>query len=132
MDGSLKFKGYIMENTEIILSISSAALGLLITTVTFLSRFIKSAKAKKEAENLVKICNAIIPFIEEAEGYLNYNGEEKKQYVMTKANQYAIDNRIKFNVDIVSNKIDELVAFTQQVNKRTKNYNYFNQHIQEI
>ncbi len=132
MDGSLKLKGNTMENTEIILSISSAALGLLITTVTFLSRFIKSAKAKKAAENLVKICNVIITFIEEAEGYLNYNGEEKKQYVMTKTNQYAIDNKIKYNAEIVSNKIDEFVALTQQVNKRTKNYNYFNQHIQEI
>lgn len=132
MDGSLKLKGNTMENTEIILSISSAALGLLITTVTFLSRFMKSAKAKKAAENLVKICNAIIPFIEEAEDYLNYSGEEKKQYVMTKANQYALENKIKFNADIVSSKIDELVALTQQVNKRTKNYNYFNQHIQEI
>ena len=107
-----------MENIEIIISIASAALGLLITTVTFISKFVTNAKAKKAMENIVKIGNAIVPYIEEAETFMNYSGEEKKQYVLTKANRFAIDNNIKFDEQAVSDKIEELVTLTKQVNKR--------------
>ena len=107
-----------MENLEIIISIASAALGLLITTVTFLSKFVTNAKAKKAMENIVKIGNAVIPYIEEAETFVHYSGEEKKQYVLTKANMFAIENKIKFNEQAVSEKIEELVMLTKQVNKR--------------
>ena len=108
-----------MENLEIILSVAGTALGLLVTTVTFLTKFIKNAKAKKVAENIVKIGNAMIPYIQEAETFLNYSGEEKKQYVMTKANQFAIDNNIPFDAEAVSDKIEELIGLTKQVNVKT-------------
>lgn len=116
-----------MENLEIILSVSGAALGLLVTTVTFLSKFIKSAKAKKVAENIIEISNAMIPYIEQAETYLNFSGEEKKEYVMTKANRFAIERGMKFDADAVSDKVEELVALTNQVNTRgtqNKSQNY--------
>ena len=107
-----------MENLEIILSVAGTALGLLVTTVTFLSKFIKSAKAKKIAENIIKIGNAMIPYIEQAENYVNFSGEEKKQYVMTQANQFAIENGIAFDAEAVGEKIEELVDLTKKVNKR--------------
>ena len=110
-----------MENLEIILSVAGTALGLLVTTVTFLTKFIKNAKAKKAAENIVDISNAIIGYIEEAETFLNYSGEEKKQYVMTKANQFAIESGIKFDAESVSAKVEELVGMTKQVNASTNN-----------
>lgn len=110
-----------MENLEIILSVAGTALGLLVTTVTFLTKFIKNAKAKKAAENIVDISNAIIGYIEEAETFLNYSGEEKKQYVMTKANQFAIESGIKFDAESVSAKVEELVGMTKQVNVSTNN-----------
>lgn len=108
-----------MENLEIIISVAGTALGLLVTTVTFLSKFIKNAKGKKVAENIIKIGNAMIPYIQEAETFLNYSGEEKKQYVMTKANQFAIDNNIPFDAEAVSDKIEELIGLTKQVNVKT-------------
>lgn len=108
-----------MENLEIIISIASAALGLLITTITFISKFVTNAKAKKAMENIVKIGNAVIPYIEEAETFVHYSGAEKKQFVMTKANKFAIENNIKFDEQAVSEKIEELVALTKQVNKRS-------------
>ena len=107
-----------IENLEIILSIAGTALGLLITTVTFLSKFLKSAKAKKIAENVIKISEAMIPYIEQAETFVNYSGAEKKEYVLTKANRFAIDNGIKFDAEAVSEKIEELVELTKKVNKR--------------
>ncbi|MDE6677254.1 MAG: hypothetical protein K2K12_06065 [Clostridia bacterium] len=107
-----------MENLELILSIAGTALGLLVTTITFLSKFIRNTKAKLALENVVKIGNAIIPYIEEAEKFTHYSGEEKKQFVITKANQFAIKNNIAFDEKAVSIKIEELVSLTKQVNTR--------------
>ena len=109
-----------MKNIEIIISISGTALGFLITALTFIAKFIKSAKAKKAAENLIKIGSAVIPYIEQAEKYANYSGTEKKEYVLTKANQFAINQGIAFDAVSVGNKIEELVRLTKQVNKRDK------------
>lgn len=105
-----------MENIEIILSIAGTALGLLITTVTFLLKFITNTKAKNIAENIIKIGDAILPYIEEAETFIGYSGVEKKKYVMTLANQFAIDKGIQFDSAAVSRKIDELVALTKTIN----------------
>lgn len=107
-----------MENIQALLSITGTAVGLLVTTVTFLYKFITNAKAKKAAENVINICEAIIPYIEQAETYTAYSGAEKKEYVMTKANQFAIKNKIRFNETAVSQKIEEFIALTKQVNTK--------------
>jgi hypothetical protein len=109
-----------MENLELILSSASAGAGLLATSVTFLVKFIKSAKAKKIAENVIKICAAVVPLIEQAERFSDYSGEEKKEFVMTKANQFAIDNGMPFDKALVSEKVEELVDLSKQINKREK------------
>lgn len=109
-----------MKELEIILSVSCAALGLLVTSITFIMKFLKSAKAKKICEHIVEVGNAVIPYIKQAETFLNYSGAEKKEFVMTKANQYAIENGIRFDEALVSEKIEELVRLTKEVNKRDK------------
>ena len=65
-------------------------------------------------------CFGRLPYIQQAESFVHYSGAEKKEYVMTKANQYAIDNGIEFDQDMVSKKIEELVTLTKEVNKREK------------
>lgn len=109
-----------MENFELIVSLAGAALGLFITTATFLAKFVKNAKLKKAAEQTIEICNAILPYIEEAETFVNYSGEEKKAYVMTKVNQYAIKNGISFDKELVDNEIEEMVKLSKEVNSREK------------
>ena len=90
--------------------------GVIISIVTFISKYIKTSKGKKLAENIIDMGNILLPFIEEAERFVSYSGEEKKAYVMTKANQYAIDNHIKFNAEEISKKIEDMVALTKEVN----------------
>ena len=107
-----------MENLQIILSIASAALGLLITSVTFLAGFLKNANAKKVAENIVKIGEAVLPYIKQAESFNDYSGKEKKEFVMTKANQFAIENNIAFDSIAVSERIEELICLTKSVNAK--------------
>lgn len=107
-------------NIETLLSTAGAALGLLVTTITFFTKFICNAKAKKNALNIIKISEAVIPYIEEAEKFSNYSGAEKKTYVLTRANQFAIENCIKFDINAISDKIEELLILTKQVNNREK------------
>lgn len=112
-----------MKDIEIILSIAGTALGLLITTLTFIAKFVTNARAKKTIENTVKIGNAILPYIQEAEKFINYSGAEKKQYVLTKATQFALDNNIKLDIGLVEEKIEEIVTATKLVNAREKDKN---------
>lgn len=109
-----------MEEIEIILSLLGTCLGLTITVLTFLVKGRKSIKGKKTAESLLEVCNILMPYITQAEKLVNYSGKEKKEYVLTKANQYAIENGIKFNELEISEKIEELIGFTKEVNLDTK------------
>ena len=107
-----------MENLELILSLAGTCVGLIIAIATVIVKYVGSTKARKTAERTIEICNAILPYIEQAETYVHYSGEEKKEYVMTKANQYAIENGIVFNKQAVSAKVEELVELTKEVNAR--------------
>ncbi|MCL2861026.1 MAG: hypothetical protein FWE22_01240 [Firmicutes bacterium] len=113
-----------MAQIQVIISISSTAFCFLVTTITLLYRLLKNAKARMRAENIVKIGNAIIPYIEQAEKFIGYSSNEKKEYVLTKANQYAIENKMRFDIEAVSLRIEELVRLTKSVNKRFKDINF--------
>jgi hypothetical protein len=108
-----------MKELEFIISMGGTIIGLAITGLTFLVKLIKNAKAKRAMEQIIEIGNAVLPFIREAEKFTSYTGEEKKAYVMTKANQFAITNHITFDEEQVSGKIEELVALTRQVNAKS-------------
>lgn len=109
-----------MEKLELIVSLAGLAVGIIATVATFVVKYVSNAKAKKLAEQTIEICNAVMPYITKAETFVNYTGEEKKEYVMTKANQYAIENNISFNKEQVSEKVEELVQLTKDVNQRQK------------
>lgn len=104
------------ENMHLYLSILAPMLTLLCTTVVFLQKFVKNKKLKRVLEKTEQITREIIPYITEAERFVNYSGAEKKEYVMTKINQYALENHIKFNQEEISKRIEELVALTKEVN----------------
>lgn len=107
-----------MENLELWLSIIGTALSLLITTLVFVFKFIKCYRAKKKMLNTSLLLEAVAPIVEIAEEYVNYSGEEKKQFVLTKVNQFALDNNIPFNADAISKRIEELISLSKKVNPR--------------
>lgn len=112
-----------LEDIQLFLPFLAPALGLLCTTIVFLKKFVKNKKLKKVLEKAEEITKEIIPCIMEAEKFVNYTGEEKKNFVMTKLNQFAIINNIKFNEEETSNKIEQLVSLTKEVNvNNTSNY----------
>lgn len=107
-----------MENLKQIITIASACVGLLATITGFLIPLVKNVKAKNKLSALNKLTNVLQSLIVEAEKFTNFSGEEKKAYVLTKANRYALNNKILFDEQDVSCKVEELVALSKNVNVR--------------
>lgn len=102
------------------LPIISTALGIIITLLGYTIPFVKNKKALKSFQTAHKIAQAVQPFIIEAEKFVHYSGAEKLAYVETKANQYAIEHNLKFDINAVREQIESLVTLTKKVNQREK------------
>lgn len=107
-----------MENIKELITIASACLGFIATLTGFLIPLVKNVKAKNKLKSLNKLSVALQAFVVEAEQRVNFTGEEKKQLVLTKANRYALENKIPFNEQSVEGEIESLVALSKSVNKR--------------
>lgn len=110
-----------MENLRLIITIASSCLGLIVTITGFLIPLVKNVKAKNKLTALNKLSTALQSFMAEAEAHCNYTGAEKKEYVMTKANRYAIENNIPYDEQAVSDKVEDLVLLSKEVNSRDAN-----------
>lgn len=106
------------ENFHLYLSFLAPMLTLLCAAVVFLQKFVKNKKLKKVLEKTEQITKEIIPCITEAEKFVNFTGAEKKEYVMTKINQYSIEHHINFDKEETSKRIEELISLTKEVNAR--------------
>lgn len=121
-----------MENAEIIISLAGTVISLIIAVITFIAKFLKSEKAKTTAENIVQICDEILPLIKQAEQFVNFSGQEKKEYVMTLMRKYALDNGIYLDCQMLAEKIDELVALTKNVNVKDSYQNTAKSSYEEV
>ena len=99
-----------MDKIKIIISLLATTLSLLFTTSLSLFKFINSKKLNKKIIDLMKI----------AEEFTNYSGIEKKEYVLTKLNQLSIDNKVNFDIEKASSKIEELISLSKNVNAKEK------------
>lgn len=91
--------------------------------VSILIPYLKTAKAKKNAEKVVKvlsgfelICKNIQPLVVKAEQFTNFSGVERKEWVMTQLRIIALKNSIVFDENAVSEKVEEVVSTTNKVN----------------
>ena len=120
-----------MQNIYIILSIVAALVGTIIPAIL---KFGKAVKARVEAEtdaakekanaDLLATANEFIQLAEAS--YEGFNtilkaqgssaGPMKKENVMVKLQAYAIQKGYEFDADAWSAKIDEIIAFTREVN----------------
>ena len=83
-----------MQNLEPILALAGTALSLLVACVTFIVKFIRSVRARLKEKGLTALLEAVPSFVGLAETIANYTGKEKKEFVLTKVNQYALENGI--------------------------------------
>lgn len=105
-----------MKIVEFILKYWDSIVAILVAIATAITSVVVAIKNKQwnKLKDFVQDC------IKTAETLSHYTGAEKKEYVMTKANQFAITKSIKFNADKVSSLVEDLVALTKQVNQREK------------
>lgn len=109
-----------MDTFDFILTVLTSAVPLLIALLTFVIKFVKNKKANNVLKKTLLLTEALQDYIVEAEAFKNYTGIEKKQFVLTKANQFSIDHKIKFDELAVSDMVDQLVGVTKKVNMRDK------------
>lgn len=105
-----------MKHLEQIITIASAGVGLLATVTGFLIPLVKNVKAKNRLTALNKLSVLLNSLIVEAEQFANFTGAEKKQYVLTKANRYALENNIPFEESTVDAEIEKIVKLSKNVN----------------
>ena len=106
----------ILENLDLTITIVSAVISLVLTIVIFAIKLTNTIKQKKTIENEQDLLDAVGPIMEIAEKLSNYTGQEKKEYVLTKVNQLAIENKVKYDETKISAKIEELISLTKNVN----------------
>ena len=106
------------ETLELVIKIVLSVFGG-ITGMLSLILGIKQGKYK----NLFKGENAkhfVMDILREAmttvENFANYTGEEKKEYVMTKVNQYCIENKIEYDAELTETNIEKMIEFSKGVN----------------
>ena len=105
-----------MEKMEYILSLLGTALSCIAGMVTIGRRLIKALKEVKEGKEKEKLTERLPELIEEAEKFNDYNGKEKRDYVMDRIEEYAHELGIRADLQFVSEKIEELVKMTKGVN----------------
>lgn len=105
-----------MENMEYIVSLAGAALSILAALLTIAVKFVKAVNELKAREGKEEIGKKLPELIEEAEKFEEYSGAEKKAYVMDKIAEYAEEAGIEADLQYVSEKIEELVELSRQVN----------------
>ena len=109
-----------MNKIKIIISLLATTLSLLFTTSLSLFKFINSKKLNKKIIDENDLYNTIIDLMKIAEEFTNYSGIEKKEYVLTKLNQLSIDNKVNFDIEKASSKIEELISLSKNVNAKEK------------
>lgn len=101
---------------EFIFSLVGTGLGVLITVLTCIIKLSRNTRVRKNAEKMLSLTEQISVFVKEAEEFTHYTGAEKKNYVLTKMNQYSIDHNMDYDGEYVSDKIEELIETTKRVN----------------
>lgn len=114
-----------MENLELILSVAGTALGLLITTITFLSKFIKNAKLKKAAESAVKMldfANKVVADVEVLKAKSNgqLTSETKKAIALNAFEALCVKAGVVYDGAVADKLIEDVVTLTKTVNARDK------------
>lgn len=78
----------------------------------------KLEKWVKRAEQLNQIQKEIMSYIPLAEQFVNFESKDKKEWVLTKANQFCLNNGIPYDDDKATEILEHAIDLTKSVNKR--------------
>ena len=105
-----------MEEMKLYISLIVFFLGLITSIISIVIKYTKNIKVKNNLQNMLMIIDEIIPLIIEAEEFLSYSGEEKKEYVVSRIFRKLSNCNIKIEEEKIDNIIEKLVDFTKEVN----------------
>lgn len=88
--------------------------------VSFTIWFVTFLKEKDKNKKLEMLKQAILGIMETAETFKNYTGEEKKQYVFTRAKEFLVEQKLKFDDTKLSALIERFCDFSNNVNVNKK------------
>jgi len=109
-----------MDLLEQIKEVIVLIISLVATLVVTISQLVKEIKKKKDLISMQTLNEQLENFIKQAEKYVSFSGEEKKEWVKSCLMQYAITNKITYNDEEVNQKIENLVELSKEVNKRER------------
>lgn len=109
--------------TEDFYILGKACLCILLTVVPFLITLMIKLKKLIKNKEWSKILQILPNYIIQAEKFMNYSSEEKKEYVKSKLALYSIQNKITYQEEKVDEEIDAIVELTKKVNGREKDKN---------
>ena len=92
------------------------AVALAISNVVSFFKTGKWKKLFKKQNVTLSTLDVLMDFMEEVEQFKNFSSEEKKQFVITKFNQYCIDNGYEFIADLTDENVEKLIEFSKVVN----------------
>lgn len=110
-----------MEKLEIILSLSGTIMSFIITLIVVIIKLDKWKKNYQSLEEETRINDLVDELMSIAETFNNYLGNEKKEYVITKLNQFAIENNIDFDKEKLDERIEKLIKLSKNVNYKKNN-----------
>ncbi|WP_441361629.1 hypothetical protein [Acholeplasma laidlawii] len=102
------------EYMEMIITI----IGLVLSNIIFIAKMFENKNTIKFEQN---IGLSLLTLIEEAEKFINYSGQEKKAYVMTRIKEDLLTKNIKFDISKIDQKIEELISLSNVVNAKNRN-----------
>lgn len=99
---------------EIILYVLSGAFGLATAIAGIFAG--KRGKGENTEKGKHTAFDYLCQVMSEVEKYKHFTGAEKHDYVMTKVNQFCIDNKLKFDAELTAENIEKMINFSKEVN----------------
>lgn len=104
-----------MNNPEIVITIVTVVLTIISTILGLFAS--KNEKAKKYYQAYIKVEEKIRELCTIAEN--NYkNGDQKKKYVIANINTFLIENKIDFDIELVTDMIESIIKLTKSINNK--------------
>lgn len=108
------------ETLKLILTAVGLGLALISSILVAIAKNSKSVKVAKKATNLLSVITAVQTFVSQAESIVGFTGVNKKEWVMTKVNQYCISKGIAYDNDEVDKLVEQFIDFSKQVNAKNE------------
>ena len=103
-------------SVEEIVRLISLSVSLLISLIGLLIAILKAIKNKKWDD----LQNALEQFVEQTGSLDEESGDEKKNEVLCKAQDFCNKQHIKFEEEKINQLIDDLISLSKQVNQQEK------------